>query len=191
MVPTKACIRAGALLAILAAGAAHATDKPTTKQLNQAQIKAVQTAKAQAAAAAKAGAAATAGGGGGGSASTSGDKIDGSWGFSYARNPSVVPQAVIGQDVAITSHAYEVGPLFSMATQGAEYLPAGMANLSAMLTMASRNDGTPAGRSAQADLLAVICYKAPGLATIRYGDGACGQIRRVVEEGTVVPGDGE
>lgn len=152
-------------LAVSSPAWAWATDtKPTTKQLNQQQ-----NAKAT-----------------GGTAQATGDKIDGSWGFSYARNPTTVPQAVVGDDVASTSSAFELGPLLSWSSQATEYLPAGMASLSALVTMASRNDGTPEGRSAQADVLAVLCYKAPGLADIRYGEGACNRIRQVVDEGTIV-----
>lgn len=148
---------------------------PTTKQLNQQQMKQLQQARANAKAQA-----------GGGSAQSTGDKISGSWGFSYGRNPITIPQAVVGDDVAITSSGFELGPLLSWSSQATEYLPAGMASLSALVTMASRNDGTPEGRSAQADVLAVLCYKAPGLADIRYGEGACGRIRQVVDEGTIV-----
>ena len=141
---------------------------PTTKQLNQQQMKQLQQQRQQQL------------------QQQTGDRIGGSWGFSYGRNPITIPQAVVGDDVAITSSGFELGPLLSWSSQSTEYLPAGMASLSALVTMASRNDGTPEGRSAQADVLAVICYKAPGLADIRYGEGACGRIRQVVDEGTIV-----
>jgi len=167
---TLAAVLTVATVALAGPALAWTGDKPapTTKQLNQQQMKQLQQQRQQQL------------------QQQTGDRIGGSWGFSYGRNPITIPQAVVGDDVAITSSGFELGPLLSWSSQSTEYLPAGMASLSALVTMASRNDGTPEGRSAQADVLAVICYKAPGLADIRYGEGACGRIRQVVDEGTIV-----
>ena len=158
-----------AVLAFTAPMTAHANGKkPSPSQA--AYNKAIANAKASAAAKAQAGAVAGGGSASGGTASNEGDHVDGSWGFSYARNPVAVPQAVVGPDVMVLSRGVEIGPIGSYSDQRGELTPDGLVKLGAVLDLASTTDGTPAGRERALNMAAVICAKDPELARIRFGD---------------------
>lgn len=109
------------------------------------------------------------GGSGTGTGGSTGDISSGNsdvsaWGFSYARPPVTIPQASIGDGVAVTSLGFEVGPLFSWGNSSAEYLPRALTDLAAVVYHATTNDGTPNGAANQRAYLVALCAKAPDVA---------------------------